>query len=63
MVEMTASCVGIPYAASAMTKADTNALIADTHAGFRSTPSMTKSTTIGIAATTADTPRLPAMGS
>ena len=43
--------------------ADASAVDADIHAGLRRTPSITNSTTIGIAAAMADTPRLPAIGS
>ena len=37
--------------------------IADSHAGLRNTPSMRNRTAMGMAATTADIPRLPATGS
>ena len=43
--------------------AEMSAVPAEIHAGLRRTPSMTKSTTIGTAATIADNPMLPAIGS
>ena len=46
-----------------MSSADPSAAEADIQAGFRSAPSIANSTKIGIAATSADTPRLPAIGS
>ena len=62
-VEITASWSGIPYATSATSSADTSADIADIQAGLRQTPSIRNRTTIGMAATTVDIPRLPAIGS
>jgi hypothetical protein len=53
----------MPYTASATTSADPSALIEAIQAGCRLTPSMKNSTAIGIEAATADSPRLPAIGS
>jgi hypothetical protein len=63
MTEIKARFTGIPYTASAMTNAEISATTADIQAGLRRTPSMIKRTTIGMAATTADPPRLPLNGS
>lgn len=59
---MSASWTGMPYANNASTKATASAASAAIHAGLRRTPNMTKSTTIGIAATSADKVRLPPTG-
>ncbi len=60
---MSASCTGMPYANKASTKATPSAVSAAIHAGLRRTPNMTKSTAIGIEATSADSARLPPTGS
>jgi hypothetical protein len=52
----------MPYTASATMNAEISAATADIQAGLRKTPSMRKRTRIGIAATTADIPRLPLNG-
>jgi hypothetical protein len=62
-VDITASLTGMPYTVSATASADASAASADIHEGFRQTPSMRKSTTIGIAATRAERARLPPTGS
>src|SRR5215467_14876543 len=59
---MTASLTGMPYTASATTNAEISAAVAATHAGFRSAPSMMKSTMIGTAAASADRPSEPPRG-
>ena len=62
-VDITAICAGMPYTNSETSSAETRALDAAIHAGFRRTPSMINSTKMGIAAASADRPRLPPMGS
>src|SRR5262245_43261969 len=62
IVETIASFTGMPYTVSATTNAAISAAVAATHAGFRSAPSMMKSTMIGTAAASADRPSEPPRG-
>jgi hypothetical protein len=62
IAEVMASCTGMPYATSATTSAETSAVPADIQAALRNTPSMTNSTTMGMAATGVENARLPPMG-
>jgi hypothetical protein len=60
---MKASCAGIPYTTRDTRSPAASAVKADIHAAFLNTPSIRNSTTIGIAANSAEIPRLPATGS
>ena len=62
-VETIAIWNGMRYTTRATTSAEPSAASAACQAGFRSTPSMMNSTTMGMAAASADRPRLPPMGS